>query len=91
MDYHKVNKSISPEGSEEQLTMNVFEDLLKQDPKTRKRKTFTVKDEIIFKKSFKDGKCAGITTVYRDKEIGRNGGWKGRILDYRKQSMATTP
>ena len=61
--------------------MNVFEDLLKQDPETRKRKTFTVKDEIIFKKSFKEGKLAGITTVYRDKEINRSGGWQGRILD----------
>jgi hypothetical protein len=38
-----------------------------------------VKDEIIFKKAFKDGKCAGITTVY--KEIGRNDGWQGRKLD----------
>jgi hypothetical protein len=81
VDYHKVNKNISPEGSEEQLTMNVFEDLLKQDQMTGKRNIFTVKNERIFKKSFKDGKCAGITTVYRDKEIGRNGGWNGRILD----------
>jgi hypothetical protein len=80
VDYHKVNKNISPDGSE-QLTGEVFENLLKQDPETGKRKTFTVRDEIIFKKTFKDGKCAGITTVYRDKEVGRNGGWKGRYLD----------
>jgi hypothetical protein len=26
VDYHKVNKNISQKGSEEQLTMNVFED-----------------------------------------------------------------
>jgi hypothetical protein len=82
VDYHKFNKSISPEGSDEQLTMNVFENLLKQDPVTRKRNTFTVKDERIFKKSFKDGKCAGITSEYRDKEIGRKDGWKGRKLDF---------
>ena len=78
--YHKVNKSISPEGSE-QLTLDVFENMLKQD-ETGKRKQFTVKDERIFKKSFKDGKCAGITTVYRDKDVNKNGGWQGRELDY---------
>ena len=54
------------------------EDMLKTDPETGERKTFTVKDERIFKKSYKDGKVAGVRTEYRDKEIGRNGGWKGR-------------
>jgi len=38
--------------------MEVFENLLKIDPKTGKRNSFTVKDERIFKKSFKDGKVA---------------------------------
>ena len=82
VDYHRVNKSISPNGSVQQLTMKVFENMLKIDPKTGKRKPITVKDESIFKKSFKDRKVAGITTVYRDKEINKNGGWKGRILDF---------
>ena len=47
VDYHKVNKNISPYGSE-QLTEKVFEDLLKQDPKTGKRNIVTVRNEIIF-------------------------------------------
>ena len=81
VEYHKVNKNISQEGSEQQLKPEVFEGLLKIDPKTVKRKTFTVKDERIFK-SYKDGKCAGVITEHRDKEIGRNGGWKGRNLYY---------
>jgi hypothetical protein len=80
VEYHKVNKSIYQEGSDEQLKPEVFEELLNTNPKTGKRKTFTVKDERIFKKSYKDRKSAGVITEYRDKEIGRNGGWKGRIL-----------
>jgi hypothetical protein len=80
VECHKVNKSISQEGIE-QLKPEVFENLLKIDSKS-KRNTFIVKDERIFKKSFKDGKSAGVITEYRDKEIGRNGGWQGRKLDY---------
>ena len=56
MDYHRVNKCISEEGSKEQLKMEVFENMLKTDPETGKRMPFTVKNESIFKKSFKDGK-----------------------------------
>ena len=73
MDYHRVNKSISSDGSVQQLTMEVFENMLKIDSKTGKRKPITVKDERIFKKSFKNGKVAGITTVYRDKTLNTNG------------------
>ena len=36
--------------------MEVFENMLKTDPETGKRMPFTVKNERIFKKSFKDGK-----------------------------------
>ena len=30
----------------------------------------------------KTEKVAGVRTEYRDKKVGKNGGWKGRILDY---------
>jgi hypothetical protein len=62
--------------------MEVFENMLKTNPETGKREPFIVKDERSFKKSFKDAKVAGVTTEFRDKEVNKNGGWKGRILDY---------
>ena len=56
--------------------MKVFEDMLKTDSKTGKRKSINVQ------KSFDDGKVAGVRTEYRHKKVGKNGGWKGRISDY---------
>ena len=64
----------------------MFEELLKIDPETGERKIIIVKDERVFKKSFKDGKVAGVRTEYRDKKVGKmadgkDGFWIMKTID----------